>query len=294
VTTHVGWRPLEVHDRAQAARVPVHALYPTHAPSTAISFGPYSLELARAAPVAGARLPVVAISHGQTGTPWPHRGLATALVRAGFAVVLVEHPGDSRHDPGLAGTATNLANRPRHVRLALDAAFTDVALAAALAAGAAAVIGHSIGGYTALVGAGGQPLALPLQCPDGVARPVAIEADPRVTAVVLLAPALPWLMAPGALADVRARVWARSGALDALAPPYMIERVLSGLPASARLDYQVVPGCGHFGFQSPFPVALAVPGFAPAADPPGFDRVAYQVQLADEVAAFLATALTAG
>ena len=139
VTPHVGWRPLEVPDPAQGVTIPVHVLYPTDAPSSPVAFGPYALELARAAPIAGAGLPVVAISHGQTGTPWSHRGLAAHLARAGFAVVLVEHPGDSRRDPGLAGTAAagrgrtgqrqpplqipaarlpdrNAADPPRHVR----------------------------------------------------------------------------------------------------------------------------------------------------------------------------------
>ena len=123
---------------------------------------------------------------------------------------------------------------------------------------------------------------------------VALPAAAALAAVALLAPALPWLMAPGALADVRARVFARAGALDELAPPYVIERIVRGLPASAPLDYQVVPGCGHFGFQSPFPPALAQqPGFAPAHDPPGFDRVAYQAELATELTTFLAAALAA-
>lgn len=294
MTPHVGWRPLEVPDPAQGATIPVHVLYPTSTPSTTVAFGPYALELARDAAVAGAGLPVVAISHGQTGTPWSHRGLAAHLARAGFAVVLVEHPGDTRRDPGLAGTAANLANRPRHVRLALDAVFADAAVGPSLAPGKAAVIGHSIGGYTALACAGGRPMALPNQAADGVARPVPVEPDPRIAAVALLAPALPWLMAPGALTDVHARVYARAGALDELAPPYVIERIVRGLPASAPLDYQVVPGCGHFGFQSPFPPALAQqPGFAPAHDPPGFDRVAYQAELATELTAFLAAALAA-
>jgi hypothetical protein len=78
--------------------------------------------------------------------------------------------------------------------------------------------------------------------------------------VALLAPALPWLMAPGALADVRARVYARAGALDELAPPYVIERIVRGLPARAPLDYQVVPGW------RPLRLPVAVPaGAGPAA-----------------------------
>ena len=136
-------------------------------------------------------------------------------------------------------------------------------------------------------------LVLPPPVDHALDREVQLAAGVEAQRL-LLAPALPWLMAPGALADVRARVYARAGALDELAPPYVIERILGGLPSTTPLDYQVVPGCGHFGFQSPFPPALAQqPGFAPAHDPPGFDRAAYQAQLAAELAASLTAALAA-
>ena len=92
---------------------------------------------------------------------------------------------------------------------------------------------------------------------------------------MLLAPALPWLMAPGALAGVHVPVFARSGERDELAQPAFIEHVLAGVPA-ARLDYAAVPGAGHFAFWGPVPAALAGPQFPPGNDPPGFDRAAYQ------------------
>ena len=288
---NVGCRALHVTDEVQDARVPVHVLYPTTAAARTETFGPYPLDIARDAPVTGERLPLVAISHGTGGTPWGYRGLAAHLARAGLAVLLVEHPGNSRSNDALAGTPANLANRPRHVRLALDAALADAALGPHLAPDGAAVIGHSLGGYTALALAGGHPLALPNQTPDGVAHPVPVEPDPRVRALVLLAPALPWFMAPGALAEVRAPLLVRAGERDEHAPPYFIERVLGSLPAGARLDYQVVPGAGHFAFFGPIPAALARGNFPPAYDPPGFDRAAYQPRLHHHVLAFLRGAL---
>lgn len=291
----VGCRALHVLDAAQGARVPVHVLYPTDAPARTESFGPYPLEVAVDAPVAPpvAPLPLVAISHGNGGTPWGYRELAAHLARAGFAVALIEHPGNSRSDNALAGTPQNLANRPRHVRLALDAALADPALGPHLLPERAGVIGHSIGGYTALAAAGGRPLALPGETPDGVAHPVPVEPDPRVRAIVLLAPALPWLMGPGALAKVRAPLLVLAGERDDLTPPSFIERVLAGLPAGTPLEYRIVPGAGHFAFFS-VPPALAGPAFPPAHDPPGFDRAAYHAQLHAEVLAFLREALAPG
>ena len=288
---HVGCRALDVIDDVQGARIPVRVLYPTTAAPRTASFGPYTIDIADDAPVAGERLPLVAISHGTGSTPWVFRGLGSDLARAGFAVALLEHPGNSRNDDSLAGTPANLANRPRHVRLALDAAFADALVGPHLVPDQAAVIGHSIGGYTALAVAGGRPMALPSQTPDGVGQPVPVEPDPRVRAAVLLAPALPWFMGPGALADVHAPLLVRTAEHDADARPELTEWVLRSLPTDARVDFQVVPGAGHFAFLTPFPPALARPGFPPAQDPPGFDRVAYQPKLLADVVGFLRAAL---
>jgi predicted dienelactone hydrolase len=282
---NVGYRALEGIDDVQRVTVPVRALYPTHAPARAQAFGPYELEVAHRAEPAGERLPVVVVSHGGGATPWPLRLLAAHLARAGWCAALVEHPGDRRGDDALANKPENLANRPRHVRRALDALHADPLLGPRLTAGAT-IVGHSMGGYTALAVAGGRPIALPNQTPDGVAHPVAVEPDPRVRAVALLAPAVPWFMAPGALDAVRVPLLVRTAEHDTLTPPFFIEQILAGLPAGTHVDLAVVPGAGHFSFLAPMPPAFA--HAPPAQDPPGFDRVAYQPRLCAEVEAFLA------
>lgn len=280
----VGCRAVAAPDAAQGVTLPVHVLYPAHGEARPLRLGPYTIDVAMDAPIAGHGLPLVAISHGNSASPWVHRGLALALAGAGFAVVLVEHLGNSRSDNSAAGTPANLANRPRHVRLALDAA---VAALGDAAVPRAAVVGHSIGGYTALAVAGGRPMALPGETASGVGEPVAVEPDPRVVAAVLLAPALPWLMGPGALAGVSVPLLVRTGARDDVMPPFVVERVLAGLPPGAALDTKAVPGAGHFSFQSPFPPALQSPAFPPSQDPPGFDRAAYEGELAAEIIDFL-------
>jgi predicted dienelactone hydrolase len=284
---NAGCRALELIDPVQGARAPLHVLYPTRADTRSETFGPYPLAVAHDAPVAGERLLLVAISHGNGGTPWTYRGLAAHLAQSGFAVLMIEHPGNSRSDNSLADTPANLGNRPRHLRLALDAAFADPTLAPHIQLGRAAAIGHSIGGYTALAAAGGRPLALPNQTPDGAAHPVPVDTDPRLSALVLLAPALPWLMDPGALREVRVPLLVRTAELDGLAPPSFVERVLGNLPSGTPLDYRVVPGAGHFAFQTPFPPEMVRPDFPPSQDPPGFDRASYQAVLHEQVHRFL-------
>jgi hypothetical protein len=60
-----------------------------------------------------------------------------------------------------------------------------------------------------------------------------------------------------------------------------------GFPDAGQVAHWVVAIAGHYAFLSPFPVAMATPGFAPAHDPAGFDRVRFHETLPGEIAAFL-------
>lgn len=277
----VGYRALEAPDAVQGVSIPIHLLYPSDAPARDEHFGAYTLAVARDAPIA-ATGPFVVVSHGTGGSPWLNRDLAMYLARAGFVVALVEHPGNRRGDDALAGTPANLENRPRHLRLAIDAIGAD----------RAAVIGHSIGGYTALAIAGGRPLALPNQTADGTAHPVAVVPDPRVRALVLLAPAVPWFMADGALAEVDVPILLRVAEHDRAAPADFTAGIIRrGVRDPARIDFQTIANAGHFSFASPFPPEMVRADFAPSQDPPGFDRAAYQPILHAEIAGFLRATL---
>lgn len=284
---HVGCLRLEVHDPVQGAPIPTHLLYPTDAPPRTERFGPYRLDVAMDGPARAARAPLVIISHGTGGSPWPYRGLACHLARAGFAVALPLHPGNNHADDALAGTAALLVHRPRNLRRVIDAVAAHPRFGAGIAE-RAVIVGHSMGGYTALALAGGRPWCSPREAVDGKPVPMEVEPDPRVVALVLLAPATPWYMGDGALSAVEVPILMRTGEADEYAPPWHGEIVLKGVPHPERVDHRVVPGAGHFAFQSPFPREMCRPGFIPALDPPDFDRAAYQPVLYREVEAFVA------
>lgn len=283
---NVGCRAIDVVDAVQGARIVTHVLFPTRAAEQEVSFGPYPVSVAMDGSVAGSGLPLVVVSHGTGGSPWTYRDLAAFLARRGFVVALPEHPGNSRSDDRLAGTPANLENRPRHVRRVIDGVQGDPALGAHVAA-TVAVVGHSMGAYTALAVAGGRPSALPNETEDGRTRPVPVVRDVRVRALVLLAPATPWFMGEGALADVDVPILMRSGEKDAHAPSFHADIVTRGATRVPRMDARVVPGAGHFAFQTPFPAAMTRPEFPPSQDPPGFDRAAYLPTLYEEIATFL-------
>jgi predicted dienelactone hydrolase len=298
----MGCRPLACFDSVQNAPLPAWLLYPTAEAAAPARFGPYALDLAmNGAPAGEARLPLVAISHGNGGSPWSYRGMAGHLVREGFAVLMLEHPGNNSRDNSL-GSPTGrlkveaLRHRPRHVRLAVDAALGDALAGARLERDRYAMVGHSAGGYTALAVAGGHAMTVPdevedarLLAPDAelakLAFPVPTEPDRRLASAVLLAPAIGFFLADGALRDVEIPLLVRTAGHDAICSASKVAEALRSVPDPARVSSLDVEDAGHFSFQSPFPPELA--HIPPAQDPPGFDRVRYQATLHAEIAAFL-------
>lgn len=276
-----GSRTLSIADPSIGVTFPAWVLYPTRAPASPVSFGPYSLDVAVDAPIDDGRFPVVVLSHGSGSSPYLFRTLAAHLAKNGFVVALPEHPGNNRKDDALAHSDENLVRRPRHVRLVLDAIERDDRLAPHAAPDRAAILGHSIGAYTALAVAGGKPWTQR-------GERVEVEADPRVSALVLFAPATPWYAPEGSLADVTAPILVYSGAEDAISPAWNAQLVLDGVPDRSQVVHRVIERAGHYSFFAPFPEAMRRPGFAPAIDPEGFDREAFQATLEAEVLAFLA------
>ena len=281
-----GFQKLQFQDEVQKAAIPVVVLYPTSASERSERLGPYSLEVAVEAPIAGSDLPVVVLSHGNGGTPWAYRDLAKHLATSGFVVVLPEHMGNSRNDNSLEKTSANLENRPRHVSLAIDAVFASSIFGPLIRRTGVGVIGHSIGAYTALAVAGGKPWAAPHETPDQQARPVDVKADGRVRALVLLMPATFWFLADG-LKDVSIPMLIRSGSRDEITPSSHAELIKDRVADASLVQHKIIDGAGHFSAMSKFPPALTNPGFPPSIDPEGFDRVAYQPTLFADIEGFL-------
>ena len=232
-----GLRRLQVQDEVQRACVPVAVLYPTGTPEQSERLGPYSLEVAVDAPIAGSDLPVVVLSHGNGCTPWAYRDLAKHLATSGFVVVLPEHIGNSRNDNSLEKTAANLENRLRHISLAIDAAFAESSLGARIRRAGVAVIGHSIGACTALAVAGGKPWAAPHETPDRQARPVHVKPD-WTGACSRTSHARNFLVPCGWPRRSEHPYLIRSGSRDQITPPSHAELVMHGWPTLPLFSMQ--------------------------------------------------------
>jgi predicted dienelactone hydrolase len=284
---NVGCRALCVVDEVQAVSVPAWLLYPTRDEERLESFGPYTVSLAVDGTPQGDRMPLAVVSHGTGGTPWSYRDLARSLARSGWTVALIEHTGNSRNDDRLAHTIANLENRPRHVARVLDAVFADELVGPKISREHVGMIGHSIGGYTALAVAGGNPTAMPHETPEGMGRPLAVTHDARVRALVLMAPATPWFLPEGSLSEVDLPILLLTAENDEFVPAEFGAVVERGVRSPVQVEARVVARAGHFAFMSPFPATMVRPEFPPSQDPRGFDREAYQPVLHAEVLDFL-------
>jgi predicted dienelactone hydrolase len=234
--------------------------------------------------------PLVVISHGNGGSGSIYRVLAGHLARAGFIVALLDHPGNTRGDNDLARTAANLERRPRHVKLVIDWAFDSSPFAPRLRPDTVALVGHSLGGYTALAVAGGQPTATHRET-GGDPQEIDVLADERVKALVLLAPATHWFSAPGALDRVHVPILMLTAEHDEHTLAFHAEIVQSGVPDPALIEHRTIAGAGHFSFLDPFPKVMTSAALPPSQDPPGFDRVAFGAELGADLVAFLRRAL---
>lgn len=280
---YTGCRQLQIRDirdDTQEISFPALVMYPTEVPSIPTSFGPYSINLSMDAPVASGRFPLVIVSHGIGGSHLLYRTICTHLAQHGYIVAMLEHYGNNRNNNSLENTYENLVNRPRHVRMTIDEVSTHSVFKASVKADNVAVIGHSIGAYTALAVAGGEPWSKDR-------RKVEVVADTRVKALVLLAPATPWYLMHGSLSAVNIPILMLTGEHDQYTPPWHADLVSDGVADRALVTRREIKNAGHFSFLSPFPAHINSPTFHPSTDPEGFDRGAFHQTLPGEVLAYL-------
>lgn len=107
----------------------------------------------RAAPPTAGEHPLVVLSHGYRGN-WSNQGwLASALAQQGYIVAAVNHPGTTTHDRS-PQAAEQLWQRPGDLSRAIAAVTSQPQKFGAVAPLKIAVVGHSLGGWTAIEIAG--------------------------------------------------------------------------------------------------------------------------------------------
>lgn len=260
-----GLHHMTLDDPVDARPMQALAFYPSQGTPRNIRIDGYPIDVAEEAPVALGQFPLLVLSHGNTGSPLALHYLATSLARQGFVVVAVVHPGDNARDHSRLGTLSNLYGRPLQISEAITSAREDALLGPYLNDGKVGVIGYSAGGETALILSGAQPdldrlrrycLERPGDADACKTHGVLIadrselapKADPRVGAVMLMAP-LSLLFGRHALAAVKVPALIYSGDSDQLvAVDRNAEELARKLPITP--DYRLLEGAGHFVFMA--------------------------------------------
>lgn len=272
---------------------------PCAQPGGTVALGSFVLAGQRNCAVAGEQLPLVLISHGDSGSAIGHHDTAAALADAGFVVAAVSHPGNNFADNSRQTDLSIFVSRPRDLSRLLDFMTQSWPEHGRLNPTQTGVFGFSRGGYTALALIGAVPdkqashqrfcapwwsfvLGLCRQLRDDALslQPV---ADARFRAAVVVDPLN--LFADNSFSAVRTPVqlWASELGGDGVELAH-IEAIKRQLPQPP--DYQLVRGAGHFVFLSPCPPALAAEASDICTDPAGIDRVDFHQQLNRKVVAF--------
>ena len=276
--------------------------YPSDSPTADAMLGAFDMDVAKNAPVPAGPHPLIVMSHGTGGMALNSYDTAIALADAGFIVVAVTHTGDNYRDHSASFTRRQFVGRPRHISRVIDFMLSAWPGHASVDPARIGIFGHSAGGTTALIIAGGvadlSRLAAfcrtnpedwgcqhakqrPPVPQENVSAPVA-AADIRVKAVVLAAPAISVVFKPDGLAGVKVPVQLWVAAKDEVVTDGSLVRTL--LPTTP--DYQLVANGGHFAYLTPCNEMLAKSAPEICVDPPGFDRAAFLKGFQQSIIAF--------
>lgn len=284
----VGFQMVQIAD-GSGGSIPAALWYPTTgSPRPTTLIGMRLMDVAPDAPVAGAGLPLILISHGNGGGPASHADLAMALASSGYVVAAPMHAGDNYLDESGLATPDWLARRGRELRLTLDYLLGSWPGHARIDAARVGAFGFSAGGYTVLAAIGAQPdlHLIPGHCAQqpefvcamlrqvkspllqaGATVPASVP-DPRIRAAVVAAPGLGFTMAGSALDGVKAPVQLWSAAADTTVP-YDSNTGIVRDGLKNGVEFHLVPRAGHLAFLVPCgpigPPALCQ-------DAGGFDR----------------------
>lgn len=220
-----------------------------------------------AAPAAG-RHRLVVLSHGFGGNLGNQAWLAVVLARHGYVVAAVNHPGTTSRNLK-PDTGARLWERPRDLSRLIDRITRDPAFGAD--ADRVGVIGHSLGGWTAVALAGGRfdPARFTADCdvhaqlaaceifgrleagstPEARALLAGDLADQRVGAAVALDLGLARGFTPESLAGLKVPVLVMSaGEGDAQVPAALESRYLAAHLPFGLGRYIALAGATHFTF----------------------------------------------
>lgn len=266
-----GYALVEMKVSGRALPVKLHLWYPTDSDAQPALIGQnglfYGSHIRADAPPLPGKLPVVVLSHGSGGNAERLGWLAGYLAHQGMIVAAPDHPGTTSGDSDPFLTPL-VWQRTGDLSAALDLLQTAPPVGLQPDMDRVAVVGFSLGGYTAL-GLGGVRVTKAAFIAHCAAEPTApdcvwmVEAgvdftaidatlydadhgDPRVKAVVAIDPALVKAIDPAPLSALAVPyLLVNLGEPATLHPSMDLSALASAIPDAT---YLAVPGARHFSF----------------------------------------------
>ena len=299
----VGFELIQIPN-ADGQPFPAGVWYPTQTQPSPTLLSIILMDVARGAPISGDALPVVVISHGNSGGPASHADLALALANAGYVVVAPMHGGDNYADQSTVGSVTWLSGRTKELHATIDYMLESWEGHDRIDPERIGTYGFSAGGFTVLTAVGAQPdlriianhciespevvcdllrsVNSPYLNADTPTMGDAFLPDLRIKAAVVAAPGLGFTMVPNGLDNVHVPIQLWS-AEDDINVPYDTNTKLVREALGSWVEFHSVPGAGHFSFLSP--CSFLAPS-AICSDKEQFDRKIFHIEMNDSVIAF--------
>ncbi len=278
--------------------------YPTTAAEQAQSYKFGMGSVAKGAPVAGGKLPVVLLSHGSMGAASNYSWIAEPLARHGYLVLGVSHFGESPvFGPATMNPATvsHFGDRTRDINAAFDYLIHKSAYASQVDSHRLGALGHSSGGATVLMLAGAgfsmddlrsycataratdKGCQYPVGAPSSDQAPVASQTP--IKAMVLLDPAAGPGFTQASLQALKTPSLVIGSVEDDFLPFAAHAGRVGGMLGSASL-VPLAGGEGHFVYVDRCGLPIDVMGVKLCADRAGVDREATHAKLVPEVLSF--------
>jgi predicted dienelactone hydrolase len=268
------------------------------------------------------RWPLILLSHGTGGSALQMAWLGTALARAGFVAAAVDHPGNNATEPYTAEGFALWWERATDLSEVLDGMLKDEEFGPHIDPDRVGAAGFSIGGYTVLELGGARtdisvvtdmcrakPETAICHVPEmkafgtpeqifqaarktsavSMARSGESYRDPRVRAVLAIAPAPGMALTPESLHAMRLPVEIVVGSADPIATPKEnADYVRSNI---RRARETVIPNAVHYTFLDTCTAAGKARLGVLCADNAGVSRDAVHAQVAGTAVEFFARAL---
>lgn len=300
----VGLKRLTLRDPVAGGAMTGFAMYPAAAPPKSLTIGDFRTMAAEDAAPAPGRFPLLIFSHGMSSLPETYLWLFEGLSARGFVVAGVAHPRDNRNDKSGSFGDAELVERSRHVTALIDGVARDVLLGPSIDAEKIGIVGHSAGGYTALLSIGGRPdftqfvggrcrrnPTTPPDWPRFVHDPAAVPVpDRRIRAAASMATGFGCLFDKDAVSAIQVPVRFYQADDDEVLQQGFNAASFAALFTPPAEVVRIV-NAGHFVFINTCPFIMSLLARDVCRDPSGTNRDAVHQRLVDDIARFFTQTL---